>query len=105
MLDLDVDPKLAWALSQRGQFPLDVNRAEREALLRVPGFGTKTVQRILSARRAAKLRYADLIRLGAVMKKAAPFIVALDWKPGSLAQSERLRERFAPKPVQLGLFA
>src|SRR5690606_19302764 len=53
-LDLDLDPKLAWALQHRGDFPLDVNRASREMLLRVPGFGTKTVDRILSARRTKK---------------------------------------------------
>ena len=47
MLDLDVDPKLAWALKHRDQFPVDVNRAPRELLLRVPGLGTKAVGRIL----------------------------------------------------------
>ena len=50
-LDLELDPKLAWALRHRGLFPLDVNRAARELLLRVPGFGTRTVERILAARR------------------------------------------------------
>ena len=52
MLDLDIDPKLAWALRNRGAFPVDVNRADREALLRVPGLGTK-VGRRASWRRAA----------------------------------------------------
>src|SRR5690606_25578517 len=60
-LDLEVDPKLAWALKQRGVFPLDVNSAPRELLLRVPGFGVRTVDRILSARRHATLRWHDLM--------------------------------------------
>ena len=47
MLDLDIDPKLAWALRNRGRFPVDVNRADREMLLRVPGLGAKAVERIL----------------------------------------------------------
>src|SRR5690606_38977844 len=73
-LDLELDPKLAWALQHRGDFPLDVNRASRELLLRVPGFGTRTVTRILEARRHRQLRFDDLLRMGALMKKARPFI-------------------------------
>ncbi|BDY17282.1 putative DNA modification/repair radical SAM protein (plasmid) [Sulfitobacter pontiacus] len=75
-LDLEVDPKLAWALVHREVFPLDVNRASRELLLRVPGFGVKTVNRILSTRRHRTLRYEDLIRMGASMKKARSFVTA-----------------------------
>src|SRR5690349_225925 len=55
MLPLDIDPKLAWALKYRELFPVDVNRAPRELLLRVPGLGTKAVERILSSRRWRKL--------------------------------------------------
>ncbi|TIP33039.1 MAG: radical SAM protein, partial [Mesorhizobium sp.] len=55
MLDLAIDPKLAWALRNRGRFPVDVNRADREALLRVPGLGTKVVDRILQTRRHRRL--------------------------------------------------
>jgi hypothetical protein len=58
-LDLQLDPKLAWALRNRARFPVDVNRAPREALLRVPGLGVRNVERILSARRYARLRLAD----------------------------------------------
>jgi len=68
-LDLDLDPKLAWALQHRGQFPLDVNMATKEMLLRVPGFGTKTVDRIIAARRNRSLRYEDLVRIGTLMQK------------------------------------
>lgn len=103
-LDLDIDPKLAWALAHRAVFPLDVNRASKEMLLRVPGFGVKTVSRILSTRRHRTLRYEDLARMGALMKKARAFVVAGGWSPGALTDSVDLRARFAPPPQQLSLF-
>lgn len=103
-LDLEIDPKLAWALQNRHLFPLDVNVASREMLLRVPGFGTKTVQRILTTRRHRTLRYEDLTRMGASLKKARAFITAGGWTPGALTDSADLRARFAPQPEQLTLF-
>ncbi|WP_050525980.1 putative DNA modification/repair radical SAM protein [Pseudorhodobacter aquimaris] len=103
-LDLDIDPKLAWALAHRGVFPLDVNHASREMLLRVPGFGVKTVDRILITRRHRALRYEDLMRMGALMKKARAFVTAGGWTPGGLTDSANLRARFAPPPEQLTLF-
>ncbi len=103
-LDLQMDPKLAWALTQRHLFPVDVQRAEREMLLRVPGLGTRTVSRILTTRRHRTLRYEDLQRMGASLKKARPFITLRDWHPGSLTDSHDLRARFAPPPEQLSLF-
>ena len=102
-LDLEIDPKLAWALQNRHHFPVDVNRAEREMLLRVPGFGTKTVNRILTSRRHRTLRYEDLTRMGASLKKARAFITAGGWTPGALVDSADLRARFAPPPEQLRL--
>lgn len=103
-LDLAIDPKLAWALKNRHHFPLDVNRAPREMLLRVPGFGVKTVTRILGARRHRALRYDDLVRVGASMKKARAFVTCGGWTPGGLTDSGDLRARFAPPPEQLALF-
>jgi putative DNA modification/repair radical SAM protein len=82
MLDLALDPKLAWALKHRARFPVDLNRAPREALLRVPGLGKKAVERILSARRHATLRLPDLARLRVPIAKAAPFLAA----PGHVAR-------------------
>lgn len=102
-LDLGIDPKLAWALQHRGLFPMDVNRASREMLLRVPGFGVKTVQRILGTRRHRALRYEDLQRMGASLKKARAFITAVGWTPRNLTDSADLRARFAPPPEQLNL--
>ncbi|WP_425098397.1 putative DNA modification/repair radical SAM protein [Tropicibacter sp. S64] len=103
-LDLEIDPKLAWALAHRGLFPVDVNKAGKEMLLRVPGFGTKTVGRILTARRSGALRYADLLRIGAIMGKAKSFVSTPDWSPGALVDSDGLRARFLPQPQQLSLF-
>lgn len=102
MLDLEVDPKLAWALAHREAFPVDVNRAPKDMLLRVPGFGTKTVTRILAARRNGAVRYEHLAAMGAVMKHAQPFVEAPGWSPRAMTDSASLRARFAP-PEQLSL--
>jgi putative DNA modification/repair radical SAM protein len=104
MLDLDVDPKLAWALQHRGDFPVNVNSAPYEKLLRVPGFGVKTVRKIVGSRRHAQLRYADIMKLGANMKNAQSFIVTPDWRPNNKADALDLRQRFTPKMSQLELF-
>lgn len=80
-LDLDVDPKTQWALAHRADFPVDVNRAPRELLLRVPGLGVRCVDRIVRTRRQRRLRYADLIRLGASLKRAQHFVEAADHRP------------------------
>jgi putative DNA modification/repair radical SAM protein len=103
MLDLNLDPKLAWALGNRQTFPVDINREERETLLRVPGLGTKTVKAILSARRFRTLRLEDLARLGVSLKKVQAFIVADGWTPRKLADRQDLRSMFEPKPEQLSL--
>jgi putative DNA modification/repair radical SAM protein len=105
MLPLDVDPKLAWALKFRDSFPVDVNCAPKEQLLRVPGLGTKAVDRILSSRRWRKLRLDDVARLTLSIAKVRPFIVALDWKPTLLTDRMDLRALAGPKEQQLELFA
>jgi putative DNA modification/repair radical SAM protein len=103
MLPLDIDPKLAWALRHRDRFPLDVNRASREELLRVPGFGAKAVDRILTTRRVSSIRMSDLALLHIPKNKALPFIVLPDHRPPPhLLDSARLAERFRPKATQLG---
>ncbi|MBQ2261355.1 MAG: putative DNA modification/repair radical SAM protein [Loktanella sp.] len=102
-LDLELDPKLAWALQHRAQFPVNVNKAPRDMLLRVPGFGTRIVDRIIAARRNGALRYEDLIRMGALMKKAKAFVSMPGWTPAAMTDSVDLRARFAPPPQQLQL--
>jgi putative DNA modification/repair radical SAM protein len=106
MLDLAVDPKLAWALNRREQFPVDVNTAPREVLLRVPGLGVKSVDRMISVRRYRTLRLEDVARLCRGIDKVRPFITALDWSPGGLTDAVDLRARLTPmvQPVQLSLF-
>jgi putative DNA modification/repair radical SAM protein len=101
--DLHCDPKLAWALRHRGQFPVDINRAPRELLLRVPGIGYKNVRRILSIRRYHRLDKADLGRLGVAMNRAMPFIVTGD--AGSADTLDHISlPRSMQKPIQLTLF-
>ena len=103
-LDMSIDPKLAWALAHRAYFPLDVNVAPREALLRVPGLGQTTVEAILRARRHRALRREDLARLK-VARRAAPFLVTSDDAATAAREldGEKLRRLLTP-PVQLGLF-
>jgi len=104
MLPLDIDPKLAWALKFRDSFPVDVNRAPREMLLRVPGLGTRAVDRILSSRRWRKLRLDDVARLTLSIAKVRPFIATIDWRPTLLTDRADLRALIAPKKQQLELF-
>ena len=73
-LDLDIDPKLAWALRHPELFPVDVNRADYEMLLRVPGIGLKSAKLIVASRRFSRLGYYQLKKMGIVMKKAQYFI-------------------------------
>ncbi|MES3151273.1 putative DNA modification/repair radical SAM protein [Sphingomonas faeni] len=105
MLPLDIDPKLAWALKFRGSFPVDVNRAPREMLLRVPGLGVKAVNGILTSRRWRRLHLADIARLTVSVAKLRPFIIAEDWRPVTLADKAELRPIVAPKPKQMEMFA
>ena len=105
MLPLDIDPKLAWALKFRESFPVDVNRAPKEQLLRVPGLGTKAVGRILSSRRWRSITLADVARLTVSVAKVRPFIVTSDWRPTLLTDRADLRALVAPKEQQLDLFA
>ena len=105
MLPLDIDPKLAWALKFRDSFPVDVNRAPRDMLLRVPGLGTKAVERIVSSRRWRKLRLDDVARLTLSIAKVRPFITTIDWRPTLLSDRADLRSLLAPKQQQLELFA
>ena len=80
-LDLARDPKHAWALRHPEFFPVDVNTAPREALLRVPGVGARTVKSILKVRRHHRITIGDLKKLHAVVSRARPFVVAADWIP------------------------
>ena len=106
MLPLDIDPKTAWALKHRDSFPVDINRAPREMLLRIPGMGVKTVNAVLRSRRQRRLRLDDLGRLTRSIDRLRPFVVAADWRPLALAESAVLRPTLVEaERSQLELFA
>lgn len=103
-LSLDKDPKLAWALRNREFYPVDVNKAGRSALLRVPGFGVRNVSRILKIRRYRALRLVDLAKLKVPLKRAQYFVVTADHNPATThIDRQSLPERFE-RPAQLKLF-
>ena len=104
-LDLEIDPKLAWALRHRALFPVDVNVAPRELLVRVPGLGIRNVERIVQARRHRALRIADLRRLRVALRRAAPFLTTADGV-GDARHIDDLDLRRRVRPAeQLALFA
>jgi putative DNA modification/repair radical SAM protein len=104
-LDLQVDPKLAWALRNRAQFPVDINSAPRSLLLRIPGVGVRSVDRMLAARRWRRLRLADLTRLRVATSRALPFLVAADHNPDvRLLDGAGLRTHLVLRRAQLDLF-
>ncbi len=100
-LDLAIDPKLAWALRNRGDFPVDVNRADRERMLRVPGLGVKSVDKMIEVRRYKRLTLEDVKRLTRGIDKLRPFIVTDDWRPGALTDRADLKTRLTPTQPDL----
>jgi putative DNA modification/repair radical SAM protein len=104
-LDLAVDPKLAWALQNRSLFPVDLNRASRELLLRVPGLGVKSVDRVLEIRRHRRIRLEELRRLGVSLAKVAPFLTGAGSEGTASARMllDRLDLRARVEPAQLAL--
>ncbi len=103
-LDLTIDPKLAWALDHRASFPVDVNRGPRELLLRVPGLGRETVQKILRARRHRAVRREDLRQLGVARRADAFLLTAGENRTVDALDRVDLRQRLT-QPAQLTLFA
>ncbi len=104
-LSLEMDPKLVWALANRHLFPVDVNRAAREQLLRIPGVGARNVVRILALRQHKSLRVADLKKLRVAWNRAKYFVVAADHNPALSHLDELdLGKKAKPKSTQLMLF-
>ena len=106
-LDPDLDPKAAWALRHPERFPIDVNRADYESILRVPGVGVKSAKLIVEGRRHGTVRMEHLKRFGVVLKRARPFLYDphaigsyREWRP------ERIRPLLAspPEVEQFSLF-
>jgi predicted DNA-binding helix-hairpin-helix protein len=87
-LSLDEDPKTSWAKAHPEFFPIDVNAAPREALLRVPGIGYRNVERILKIRRYHRLLLEDLRKLHVRVKNAVPYLIAGDHFPSLSAMAK-----------------
>ncbi len=98
--DLEVDPKLAWALRHPDQFPVDINRADYEMILRVPGIGVKSAKLIVVSRRYSKLGFYQLKKIGVVMKKAQYFITCheLPAKTINELSPQTVRGLLLPRP-------
>lgn len=77
-LELDIDPKFSWALRNLHLFPLDINKAELEMVLRIPGIGVKSAHKIVAARKFGKLGWENLRKLGVSLNRARYFIVCRD---------------------------
>ncbi|QDV69127.1 hypothetical protein Poly24_28410 [Rosistilla carotiformis] len=104
-LSLDIDPKLAWSLANRHYFPVDVNKASREELLRVPGIGARNVKRILNIRRFQSLASGDMKKLRVAWNRAKFFVLTADHNPALLNLDKLdLRAKAKPKTKQLLLF-
>lgn len=94
-LDLQLDPKLAWAIQHPEYFPIDVNRDGRERLLRIPGVGVKTVDKLVRLRRGQRVVVRDLLKLRVAWNRAQHFVVAGDHRPSPIPTA-----MFEPKPPQ-----
>ncbi len=116
-LDLDLDPKISWALRNIEKFPMEINKVSLEELLRIPGIGTTSALRIVRQRRLSAVHFEDLKKIGVVVKRAKYFITCCgkycggsDLAPetikGEALESERIRNSLLLKeePVQLSMF-
>jgi putative DNA modification/repair radical SAM protein len=116
-LDLELDPKISWALRNIEKFPVEINKATLEELLRVPGIGTTSALRIVRQRRLASIHFDDLKKIGVVVKRARYFItcrgkyyggteIAPEVIKNEVLVSDRIRERLLPidDNVQLSMF-
>ncbi len=103
-LPIDIDPKTAWALRNPGFFPVDVNKAPKEILLRIPGVGVNSVMKMLQVRRYKQLRLEDLRMMRVAMKRASPFVLTADDNPQTkFIDSTKLEGILRPPPKQFEL--
>lgn len=102
-LDLEIDPKLAWALRHPEVFPIDLNRADYEMILRVPGIGTKSAALIVNSRRFGRVTSYHLKKMGVVMKKAKFFITCGELSSPSVneVRPENVRRLLVPQPKKI----
>lgn len=106
-LDLTLDPKLSWAIRNRASFPVDLNVAPRDILLRIPGLGVRNVDKILATRKFQKIRLTDLSKMRVHLDKVRPFVVTQDYNPPvTQLDSLHFAKIFRPEThVQLDLFS
>lgn len=107
---LELDPKSSWALRNLHLFPVEVNRADYQMILRIPGIGVKSAQRIVMARKVHSLRFEDLKKIGVVMKRARYFITCNGKYYGEVPlREDTIMDRLLPKKennwTQLSLFS
>lgn len=107
-LETELDPKTSWALRHLERFPIEVNRADYETLLRVPGLGLKSAERIIASRRTARLSFSDLDKMGVVMKRARYFLTcqgrSLEFHDNPVTLRRKLLALEGPfRPLQLPL--
>ncbi len=104
-LDLDMDPKIAWALRNIGKFPMEINKVSYEDLLRIPGIGLVSAQRIVRQRRVASIKFDDLKKLGVVYKRAQYFMTISGKYYGNTAIDPALiKKTLNPENPQLSMF-
>lgn len=116
-LDLDVDPKISWALRNIDQFPIEVNKASMEELMRIPGVGAVSAMRIIRQRKLAAVKFDDLKKMGVVVKRARYFLTCIgkyyggkDLVPcyikGEILKSDQIRKSLSPidDSIQISMF-
>lgn len=105
-LDLEIDPKLAWALRHPEIFPVDINRAAYEMILRVPGIGVKSAKLMVVSRKYSRLKSSDLKKMGVVMKKAQYFITCNELAVSSVSDSspEYVRQQLTAKKTEPDIY-
>lgn len=113
LLDMEIDPKLNWALRNMHLFPLDINKADYNLILRVPGIGIQSAQKICAARKFSFLRWEHLKKIGVAVSRAKYFVICAgsferkDWLPQQIKQfilsanNSKYQPNFSP---QLTLF-
>lgn len=104
MLELHMDPKMSWALRNRDIYPVDLNRADRHLILRIPGIGVQTANKIISLRRHKKIRWEDLAKMRLALDKIKPFIVVDDYTPALRLLDSQNLDLMMRQSQQLDLF-
>lgn len=101
-LDLEIDPKLSWALRHPECFPVDINKADYAMLLRVPGLGVKSAKLIVSSRRFGRITSSALKKMGVVLKKAQYFITCNELSTFTVheASPEYIRKKLTEKKLK-----